>query len=89
MKEKHVPMRMCAGCRERFEKRQLIRVVKSPQGEISIDKTGKKAGRGAYLCCKDSCLKTALKKHAFDRVFQMQVGEEIYEQLRQELEHDE
>lgn len=89
MKEKHVPMRMCAGCRQRFEKRQLIRVVKSPEGEISIDKTGKKSGRGAYLCCKESCLKMALKKHAFDRVFQMQLGEEIYGELRQELENGE
>ena len=89
MKEKHVPMRMCAGCRQRFEKRQLIRVVKSPEGEISIDKTGTQSGRGADLCCKESCLKTALKKHAFDRVFQMQLGEEIYDELRQELENGE
>ena len=62
MKAKKVPMRMCTGCGEMFDKRTLVRVVKSPDGEVSLDLTGKKSGRGAYVCKNAECLKKARKK---------------------------
>ena len=61
MKTKKIPMRMCTGCGEMFDKRELVRVVKSPEGEVSLDLTGKKAGRGAYVCKNAECLKKARK----------------------------
>ena len=71
MKEKKVPMRMCVGCREMKPKRELLRVVRSPEGEISIDVTGRKPGRGAYVCRSAECLKTALKQKQLERAFRM------------------
>jgi len=85
---KKQPIRRCTGCGESKPKRELVRVVRSPEGEISIDKTGKKNGRGAYICPNPECLKKAKKAKRLDRSFEMQVPDEIYEQLEKELSTD-
>ena len=85
MKNKKVPERMCIGCREMKDKRELVRVVKSSQGEISIDFTGKAPGRGAYICKNEECLNRAVKNKAFNRAFQTCVSEEILNTLKEEL----
>lgn len=85
MKNKKVPERMCIGCREMKDKRELVRVVKSSQGEISIDFTGKAPGRGAYICKNEECLNRAVKSKAFNRALQACVSEEILNTLKEEL----
>ena len=85
MKVKKTPMRMCTGCGEMFDKRTLVRVVKSPEGEISLDLTGKKSGRGAYVCKNAECLKKAIKKKAFERAFGIKIEPEIYEKMQEEI----
>ncbi len=85
MKAKKVPLRMCTGCGEMFDKRTLVRVVKSPDGEVSLDLTGKKSGRGAYVCKNSDCLKKARKKRAFERAFGMQLDEEVYNKMEEEM----
>lgn len=85
MKAKKVPMRMCTGCGEMFDKRTLVRVVKSPDGEISLDLTGKKSGRGAYVCKNPECLKKARKKRAFERAFSVQIDEDVYNAMEEEM----
>ena len=84
--EKKIPMRQCLGCREMKPKRELIRVVRSPEGEISLDFRGKAPGRGAYLCPDPQCLKKAIKARALERAFSTQIPEEIYARLEQEME---
>ena len=84
--EKKIPMRQCLGCREMKPKRELIRVVRSPEGEISLDFRGKSPGRGAYLCPNPQCLKKAVKARALERAFSAQIPEEIYARLEQEME---
>ena len=83
---KKIPIRTCIGCNESKPKKELIRVVKSPEGEISIDFTGKKNGRGAYLCFNVSCLEKAIKTKKLSRIFETQIEDEIYEKLRKEME---
>ncbi len=85
MKAKREVRRMCTGCGEMFEKRELVRVVKSPEGEISLDLTGKKNGRGAYICRNADCLKKARKKKAFERAFSMKIEDDIYEKMEEEI----
>ena len=87
MKTKKIPMRMCTGCGEMFDKKELVRVVKSPEGEVSLDLTGKKAGRGAYVCKNADCLKKARKKRAFERAFSMQIDDEVYNKMEEEIEN--
>lgn len=87
MKTKHEAKRMCTGCGEMFDKRTLIRVVKSPEGEISIDLTGKKNGRGAYVCNNPACLKKARKKKAFERAFSMKIDDAVYDKMEEEIEN--
>ena len=89
MKPKKIPMRMCTGCGEMFDKRTLVRVVKSKDGEISLDLTGKKAGRGAYVCKNAQCLKKARKKKAFERAFDMQIDAAVYEKMEEEINNAE
>ena len=84
MKEKKIPMRKCVGCRESKEKKQLIRIVKNDQ-EITIDRTGKKNGRGAYLCDNLECLVKARKNRGLNRAFRMEVDESVYEELERQL----
>jgi len=76
------PQRTCMGCNEKKEKSELIRIVKNKQNEINIDKTGKMEGRGAYICDKVDCLNKIQKSKRLERVFDMQISEEIYEKLR-------
>ena len=100
MKQKKVPMRKCTGCNEMKEKRELIRVVKAPdvkdedgnviaQGEISLDLTGRKSGRGAYVCRNLSCFEKARKARRFERSLSCKIPEEVYEQMQNELEDSE
>ena len=83
---KRIPMRQCIGCREMKQKRELIRVVKSPQDEISLDFRGKVQGRGAYVCPDMVCLKKAIKSRALERSLDIPIPEEIYENLREQME---
>ena len=82
---KKIPQRQCVGCREMKEKRALIRVVRSPEGEISLDFRGKKPGRGAYVCPDAACLKRARKSRALERAFAAAIPPEVYDALEQEM----
>ncbi len=86
MQQKKIPMRQCLGCREMKPKRELIRVVKSPEGDVSLDFKGKANGRGAYICPNAECLKKAIKGRALEKAFSMQIPAEIYEKLNKEME---
>ena len=86
MKEKKIPMRMCVGCREMKPKKELIRVVKSPEGTLSLDFRGKAPGRGAYLCPDPACLKRAMKSKALERGFEIPIPQEIYDGLLNKME---
>lgn len=85
MKAKKIPLRMCTGCGEMFDKRELVRVVKSPEGEVSLDLTGKKSGRGAYVCKNADCLKKARKKKALERAFGIQIEDSVYDKMEEEI----
>lgn len=89
MKQKKIPLRKCLGCNEQKPKQELVRVVKSPEGEISLDLTGKKSGRGAYICKSVACLKKAKKAKRFEHTFECSVPEEVYSSMEKELEADE
>lgn len=89
MKQKKIPLRKCLGCNEQKPKQELVRVVKSPEGEISLDLTGKKSGRGAYICKSVACLKKAKKAKRFEHAFECSVPEEVYSSMEKELEADE
>lgn len=79
-------MRMCVGCRERKPKRELVRVVRTPQGEILVDGTGKKSGRGTYVCIgSDGCLAKAIKTRALERALESPISQEIYQALQEQL----
>ncbi len=78
---KKTPMRQCVGCREMQAKRELIRVVRSPEGVVSLDPTGKKPGRGAYVCPDPECLRRAIKSRALERAFLAPVGQELLSEL--------
>ena len=84
--EKKTPMRQCLGCREMKPKKELIRVVRSPEGEISLEFKGKASGRGAYVCPDPRCLKKAIKARALERAFSAQIPQEIYERLESQME---
>ena len=84
--EKKIPMRQCLGCREMKPKKELIRVVRSPEGEISLDFKGKASGRGAYICHDPQCLKKAIRSKALERAFSTQIPPEIYDKLNEQME---
>ena len=86
MQQKKIPMRQCLGCREMKPKKELIRVVRSPEGEISLDFRGKANGRGAYVCPDAACLKKAIKAKALERAFETAIPEEIYVLLTAQME---
>ena len=88
MQQRKIPMRQCLGCRTMFPKRELIRVVRSPEGELSLDFRGKAPGRGAYLCPNPECLKKARKARAIERAFSVSVPEEVYEALEARMEEE-
>ena len=79
---KKIPQRTCIGCNSKKDKKDLIRVVKNKDGQISIDLTGKKDGRGSYLCKSEECLNKAIKNKRISRTFEMEIDESIYENLR-------
>lgn len=79
---KKQPQRTCMGCNEKKDKNQLIRIVKNKDNEISIDRTGKKEGRGAYICDNVKCLEKLMKSKRLEKVFEIEITQEIYESLR-------
>ena len=83
---KKIPMRQCLGCREMKEKRELIRIVRSPAGEISLDFKGKNPGRGAYLCRNLECLKRAEKARALSRAFGVPIPQSVMDALHEQME---
>lgn len=85
---KKIPMRQCLGCREMKPKRELIRVVRSPEGEVSLDFKGKKPGRGAYLCPASACLAKARKSKALERAFSTPIPAEVYEGLEAQMKEE-
>ena len=85
---KKIPMRTCIGCNNAKPKKELIRIVKSSDGEVSIDFTGKKNGRGAYVCRDISCLEMAIKTKRLSRAFEMPIENEVYEKLKVEIESE-
>ena len=86
MKQRKIPLRKCTGCQEMKNKKELIRIVKSEEGEFSVHATGKKAGRGAYICPNVECLEKAKKSKGLERSFKSAVPQEVYDKLREELE---
>ena len=84
-KPKKIPMRMCVGCREMKPKKELLRAVRSPEGEVSLDATGKKPGRGAYCCYNADCLRRALKQGQLDRQLEVKLSPEVNQQLTQTM----
>lgn len=86
MSIKKVPLRQCIGCGEMKTKKEMIRVLKTPEGEITLDATGRKNGRGAYVCPTMECLKKAIKSKGIERSFKMAIPREVYEALEKEME---
>ena len=85
-KPKKIPMRMCVGCREMKPKKELLRAVRSPDGQVSLDTTGKKPGRGAYCCFNAECLRRALKQGQLDRQLEVKLTDEVNAQLTQTMQ---
>ena len=85
MAEKKIPMRKCLGCNEMKPKKELIRAVKSPEGEVSLDLTGKKSGRGAYICPRKDCFNKARKAKRLDRALEVAIPEDVYEAMEKSL----
>lgn len=88
MKQRKIPMRMCLGCQEMKPKKELIRVVKNKDNDISVDFTGKKSGRGAYVCRSIACFEKARKAKRFERAFEAPISDEVYDTLKQQLEDE-
>lgn len=88
MKNKKIPMRQCVGCKEMKNKREMMRVLKTAEGPIVIDTTGRKNGRGAYLCMTKECLAKARKNKGLERSFKMSIPDEVYEELEKEFDED-
>lgn len=86
MSNKKVPLRQCIGCGEMKNKKEMIRVLKTVEGEITLDATGRKNGRGAYVCPSVECMKKAIKGKGLERSFKMAIPKEVYETLEKEME---
>ena len=97
MRQKRVPMRMCTGCGEMKPKRELVRVVKGPDqkdadgniiqaGEVSLDLSGRKPGRGAYVCRNADCLRAARKARRFEKAFSWKIPEKVYDRMEEEIQ---
>ena len=86
--QKKIPLRQCMGCREMKPKKELIRVIKSPEGKVSLDLTGKKSGRGAYLCLNAECLNKIVKTRALSRVFSMQISDSVMLDLTNHIKNN-
>lgn len=88
MIKKKIPMRKCTGCQEMKNKKELIRIVRSDTGEFSLDSTGKKSGRGAYICRSMECLEKACKNKGLERSFKTAVPKAVYDELKRQLEEN-
>ena len=86
MQQRKIPLRRCTGCNEQKPKKELVRIVRSPQGEIALDRVGKMPGRGAYLCPSAQCLAKARKAKRLERALDAQIPPEVYERIEQEIE---
>ncbi len=88
IKQRKQPERRCIGCGEHFEKRSLLRIVRAPDGSVSLDFTGKKSGRGAYICKNTACFKKAQKARRIEQNLAVAIPEDLYEALLTELTHE-
>ena len=88
MQNKKEPLRMCSACREMKPKRELLRIVKSKEGLVSVDTTGKKNGRGAYLCPEEACVKKAMKIRALERMLEAEIPKELYDSLLEKMKSE-
>lgn len=86
MLKRKIPLRKCMGCNEMKPKKELVRVVRSPEGEISLDLKGRKPGRGAYVCHDLACLEKAIKDKRFERAFECRIPADIYDSMKKELQ---
>ncbi len=84
--QKKIPQRQCMGCRERKSKREMIRVVRTPEGQVSLDFGGKMNGRGAYICPNAECLKKAIRSNSLARSLEVEIPEAVYARLQKEME---
>ena len=84
---KKIPVRRCVGCGEHLPKAELVRVLRTPEGEVILDLTGKKSGRGAYICKKASCLKKARKSRRIETSLECSIPEEVYDTMEEEISH--
>lgn len=80
-----IPMRQCIGCREMKSKKEMLRVIKTPEEEVVLDATGRKNGRGAYLCFSEDCLEKAIRSRGLERSLKMKIPDDVYEQLKEEM----
>ncbi len=85
LKTKKIPMRMCSGCREAKPKNELIRIVRTPAGDIVVDKTGKVSGRGAYLCKNEECFKKSVKSKALSRALEVNISDDVFMAIAKEI----
>lgn len=85
MAAKKIPERMCTGCQTKHPKKEMIRIVRSPEGEYFVDATGKKSGRGAYICRRKECFEAAKKNRGFERSFKSSIHRSVYDDLEQQL----
>jgi len=88
MQQKKVPLRMCLGCSEMKPKKELVRIVKSPEGAVSVDFTGRMPGRGAYVCRSAQCLQKAVKSHRLEKTFGAAIASEVVASLKEALESE-
>ncbi len=88
MKQKKIPLRKCLGCGESKPKKDLVRVVRSAEGEVSLDLTGKKSGRGAYICHNISCLQKAKKSKRIERALECAIPDDVYDSMEDELKNE-
>jgi predicted RNA-binding protein YlxR (DUF448 family) len=86
MRPRHIPMRTCIGCQSKKAKREMIRIVRTPEGAVVLDSTGKRSGRGTYVCPDPDCLETAFKKNKVGNALDCSIGEEDVRRLKSELE---
>ncbi len=89
MQQRRIPLRQCGGCGEMKPKSELVRVVRSPEGEIFLDLTGKKNGRGSYICRSVDCFNMAVKRKSFERAFSMKLSDEVLSAIEKELADNE
>ena len=84
---KKIPVRRCVGCGEHFPKGELVRVLRTPEGEVTLDLTGKKSGRGAYICKKSTCLKKARKSRRIETSLECSIPDAVYDRMEEEISH--